>query len=76
MKIYTDWETKDDDGKKIVDTICDQIEVRDPWKNGMSSIDWDWADGRDVYKLRQFCFAKGICEFAVNNPFLDGGYCV
>ena len=70
MKIYTDWVTKDDNGKEIVDTICDTIEVRDPWENGMSAIEWDCADGRDIRELRKFCFAKGICEYAKNNPFL------
>lgn len=73
MKVYTDWETTDDDGNEVLHTICDEIELRDPWENGRKAIDWEYLDSHDIYLLKQFCFAKGICEYAVGNPFLEGG---
>ena len=70
MKVYTEWQTTDDSGKEVTHTICDKIELCDPWENGADAIDWDCVDGKDIYKLKQYCFAKGICPLAKDNPYL------
>ena len=70
MKVYVEWETYDDDGKLVKRTIGDDLELRDPWKYGTDSVGVEYAEPQDTYKLKQFCFAKGICSFARNNPYL------
>ena len=71
MNVYTEWQTTDDNGKEVTNTICDEIEFSDPWENGRDSIDWDYVDWSDIHKLKQFCFAKGVCSYAKDNPYLS-----
>jgi hypothetical protein len=71
LKIHTKWETTEDDGETVEEIIVDEIELRDPWIYGEDSISWDYRSGNDYMKFRKYCFAKGICSYAVNNPFLE-----
>lgn len=74
-KIYTNWETFDDDGKKIKETIPDDVVLKNPFNYGIYSIQVPFATvDTDYDKLKQFCFAKGIygksIEWLVNNPYI------
>jgi len=45
--------------------------LRDPWVYEMAAIDAGSAGSHDYLdKLKQFCFAKGICAYAENNPYI------
>ena len=70
MKLYTEWESFGDNGEKECTTCADEIELHDPWEYGYDAIQCDFADSRDMLKLKQFCFAKGICAYAVDNPYI------
>lgn len=77
-KIYTDWETFDDNGKKIEETIPDDVILKNPFDYGSYSIEIPFdATDDDITKLKQFCFAKGIygksIEWLINNPYMNKG---
>ena len=76
--IYTEWESFDDDGNKIVETIPDEIELQNPFDYGENAIWAQFQLTRDDYnKLKQFCFAKGIygksIEWMLDNPYIEEG---
>ena len=71
--IYTEWEGKDDNGKNDTITICDQVELRNPFEYGSGAIDAGDVpvNNRDYIKLKQFCFAHGMMpDWMSNNPYL------
>ena len=74
-KIYTEWETTDDDGNKIPELIPDELTLMNPFDYGESAIQVQFqVDREDYTKLKQFCFAKGIygvsIKWQMNNPYL------
>lgn len=73
-RIYTEWETTDDDGNEVIELIPDDIELRNPFDYGEYAIHAQFQITTDDYiKLKQFCFAKGIygksIEWLLNNPY-------
>ncbi len=72
--IYTEWASYEA-GREVIDTIADEIELRNPFDYGKDAI---WAQfnvvDEDYTKLKQFCFAKGIYGAAIkwllNNPYM------
>ncbi len=73
--IYTDWYSYDDDGKEEITTVKDDITLRNPFDYGENAIYADFSIRRDdFYKLKQFCYAKGIygesIKWMANNPYL------
>ena len=73
-KIYTEWETTDDDGNEISEIIPDEITLMNPFDYGEDAIQAEFQlNGNDYKKLKQFCFAKGIygasIEWLLNNPY-------
>ncbi len=72
--IYTEWVSKDDDGKEEVTTCKDEIALSNPFDNGEDAIHADFSIRKDDYiKLKQFCFAKEIygesISWMFNNPY-------
>ena len=77
-KMYTEWYSKDDNGEEIVDTIADEIILRNPFDYSIyDAIDIGDFDihNEDYIKLKQFCYAKGIygesIEWLFNNPYMN-----
>lgn len=73
-KIYTEWETTDDDGNTITETIPDEITLRNPFDYDEDAINADFQiHCSDYTQLKQFCFAKGIygaaLDWLLNNPY-------
>ncbi len=73
-KIYTEWETTDDDGNKVDELIPDEITLKNPFDYGEEAIHADFQVNREDYcTLKQFCFAKGIfgyqIDWLLNNPY-------
>ena len=73
-KIYTEWETTDDEGNEISEIIHDEITLMNPFDYGEDAIQAEFQlNGNDYKKLKQFCFAKGIygasIEWLLNNPY-------
>jgi len=72
--IYTEWTSKDENGKEATCMCKDGVELRNPFKNGIHAI---WSDGfhlvgSDYTKLKQFCFAKGMKpDWMENNPYIS-----
>ena len=59
-KIYTEWETTDDNGKEVVELIPDELHVQFQLKSS------------DYIQLKQFCIAKGILpDWVKNNPYIN-----
>lgn len=72
--IYTEWVSKDDNGKEEVTTCKDEITLSNPFDNGEYAIHADFSIRKDDYiKLKQFCFANGIYGTSINwmfnNPY-------
>ena len=75
-KIYTEWETTDDDENNINELIPDYLTLKNPFDYGEESIDVDFQlHYKDYVKLKQFCYAKGIyghsIDFLFDNPYLE-----
>ena len=72
-KIYTEWETTDDDGNKIPELIPDVLTLCDPFKYGTNALQVDFQlNSSDYIKLKQFCIAKGILpDWVKNNPYIN-----
>ncbi len=75
-KIYTEWETTDDDGKLILEIIPDEITLKNPFDYEQNALHAQFQiNGEDYKKLKQFCFAKGIygasIEWLLNNPYME-----
>ncbi len=75
-KIYTEWESYDDDGNKITNVIPDEITLMNPFDYGSNAIQADFQLNMEDYdKLKQFCFAKGIygcsIDWLLNNPYIN-----
>ncbi len=73
-KIYTEWETTDDDGNKVVYLNDDILTLRNPFDYGEDALHVEFMlRGDDYDKLRSFCFAKGIfgvsIDWLTNNPY-------
>ena len=73
-KIYTEWESTDDDGNRVVDLCDDELTLRNPFDYEEDAIHVQFQLVRSDYeKLKQFCFAKGIygasIEWLLNNPY-------
>lgn len=71
-KIYTEWETTDDDGNKIPELIPDELTMCDPFKYGENALHVDFKLlSSDYIKLKQFCIAKGILpDWVKDNPYI------
>ena len=72
-KIYTEWETTDDDGNKIPELIPDELTLCDPFKYGQRALQVEFGlNSSDYVKLKQFCIAKGILpDWVKNNPYIQ-----
>jgi len=73
-KVYVEWKSYDDNDKIIVEKLCDEITLSDPFKYETMSIAAPFSLKREDYiKLMQFCFAKGVYESYLikNNPYLS-----
>lgn len=75
-KIYTEWETTDDDGNTIDELIPDELTLKNPFDYGEKAIYVQFQVKQADYKtLKQFCFAKGIygksIEWLINNPYIE-----
>ncbi len=75
--IYTEWEGKDEDGKKETDIIADRVTFRNPFDYGPDdAIEFEDpnfpVDQKDLKTLMQFCYAKGIQPeyLKKDNPYL------
>ena len=74
--IYTEWETTDDDGKRIPELIPDELTLMNPFEWDSEAIQVDFQVNYEDYKiLKQFCFAKGVygkaLEWMFNNPYIN-----
>ena len=71
-KIYTEWETTDDDGKEVVELIPDELTLCDPFKYGEDALQVQFQlNSSDYIQLKQFCIAKGILpDWVKNNPYI------
>lgn len=74
-KIYTEWETTDDDGNKIPELIPDELTIRDPFKYNEGALNVNFQlKSSDYIKLKQFCIAKGILpDWVKDNPYMKEG---
>ena len=72
-KIYTEWETTDDNGKEVVDLIPDELTLCDPFKYGEDALHVQFQlKSSDYIQLKQFCIAKGILpDWVKNNPYIN-----
>ena len=70
-KIYTEWESTDDDGKKVVELIPDELTLRDPFRYKQNALPVQFQlKTSDYIQLKQFCIAKGILpDWVKNNPY-------
>ena len=67
--IYTEWNCKDDNGKIVTQTICDELELYDPYSFNPFKIDLLMSP-EDTILYRQFCYSKEIYPDWINdNPF-------
>jgi hypothetical protein len=74
VKVYVDGETLNEN-HEIVPAPPLVVKLRDPWRYGYDAVDCgdDNAYDTEVNKLLKFCFAKGICFFGENNPYIPDG---
>ena len=75
-KIYTEWESTDDDGNTVTELCDDILTLRNPFNYGEGALCVDFPLRRDDYdRLRSFCYAKGIygiqIEWLINNPYME-----
>lgn len=75
--IYTEWEGRDEDGKKETDIIADRVTFRNPFDcepdDAIEFEDPNFpVDQKDLKTLMQFCYAKGIQPeyLTKDNPYL------
>ncbi len=76
-KIYTEWETTDDNGEVVPELIPDELTLMNPFNYGKDAIQVEFqVKNEDYTKLKQFCFAKGIygasIKWLMNNPYDNG----
>ena len=65
--IYMKWDCGD--GEETV--IKDSVALRDPFGSG-SPISADFfIDGEDIRRFRQFCLARGVCQYLKDNPYIQ-----
>lgn len=75
-KIYTEWETTDDNGNTVA-CLCDDIlTLRNPFNYGEEALHVDFPLRREDYDLlKSFCYAKGIYGIQINwlveNPYME-----
>lgn len=74
MEITTTWTAKID-GKEQDTEMTDELILRNPFlydKYEAVEVDFE-ADDKDYEKWKQFCYAKGITNVALeqDNPYLD-----
>lgn len=73
--IYTEWEGKDEDGKKETHIIADRVTFRNPFDCD-DAIEFEDPNApveqKELKTLMQFCYAKGIRpEYLIkDNPYL------
>ncbi len=72
-KIYTEWETTDDNGKEVVDLIPDELTLCDPFKYDENALHVQFPlRSSDYIQLKQFCIAKGILpDWVKDNPYIN-----
>lgn len=60
--VYTEWSSENDDGTEDTVTICDEVELRNPFEYGRNAIYSGNIplNAGDYAKLKQFCLAHGI----------------
>ena len=46
------------------------VRIRDPFEYAEEAIDWEEADANMIRYLARYCFAKGICPLAIDNPYM------
>lgn len=69
--IHSEYEgDEEDDGKPF--TVCDELEIDNPWTLGLNAIDVDFGLCTGDYTLlKQFCIAKGIIpDWISDNPYM------
>ena len=74
-KIYTEWNTTDDDGKEIVELIPDELTLKNPFDYGEEALHVDFQlHSTDYFKMKQYCYAKCIygasIQWLIDNPFM------
>lgn len=71
-KIYTEWETTDDDGKEVIELIPDELTMCDPFKYNEEALHVNFQlKSSDYIQLKQFCIAKGILpDWVKDNPYM------
>lgn len=74
-KIYTEWETTDDDGKEVIELIPDELTMCDPFKYNEEALHVNFQlKSSDYIQLKQFCIAKGILpDWVKDNPYMKKG---
>ena len=66
-KIHTKW--TDTENTFI---HADDVTLRNPFIYGEKAIELPFTLGNyDYWMFKQFCFAKGICPWLDNNPYLE-----
>lgn len=70
--IYTEWESTDNDGKKVIELIPDELTLCDPFKYGEEALHVQFQlKSSDYIQLKQFCIAKSILpDWVRNNPYI------
>lgn len=72
--VYTEWFSKDENGKEEATVCKDEVELRNPFEYGQGAI---CAEGiplnsSDYVKFKQFCFARGMRpDWMENNPYIS-----
>ncbi len=74
-KIYTEWNTTEDDGTVIPELIPDELTLKNPFDYGEEALHVDFQlHSTDYFKMKQYCYAKGIYGVSIkwlfDNPFL------
>ena len=75
-KIYTEWETTDDDGNEVVEVLADDLELKNPFDYGESAIHVQMGlNSEDYTKWKQMCYARGIrgasIKWIEDNPYTN-----
>ena len=72
--IYTEWSSKDENGKEDTVICCDELIIRNPFDYGMNALKCDGMplNANDYRKFKQFCSTHLVTpDWMKDNPYIE-----